>query len=42
MKKMQEMKSKKTKKNSRQAISAECFGLFNKKSEFSAKIIQKS
>lgn len=36
------MKKKNKKKNSRQAISAECFGQFNKKSDFVAKVVPKS
>jgi cAMP-dependent protein kinase regulator len=39
---MQELKKKNKKKNSRQAISAECFGIFNKKSDFVPKVLSKS
>ena len=42
LKKLQEKKKKKMeKKNSRQGISAECFGLFNKKAEYVQKVIPK-
>lgn len=43
MRKMEEKKKKKLeKKNSRQGISAEVFGQFNKKADFNPKIIPKS
>jgi hypothetical protein len=42
LKKLEEKKKKKMeKKNSRQGISAEVFGQFNKKAEFAHKFIQK-